>query len=92
MNAKRPFKHPSTTPAKRGLYVRDWRGTDVEPESERRLAIDLWEPVPDHRDILFPGVWYVYPGPNDATEQHLPWRKPTRAELAEFLRDNPGAA
>ena len=92
MNTKRPFKHPSTTPAKRGLCVRDWRGTDVEPASERCLAIDLWEPIKDPRDILFPGVWYVWPGWNDASEQRLPWRPATRHERMHFLARNPEAA
>ena len=90
MKRDRPFKHPSTTPAKRGLYVRDWRGTKILPERDRRLSIDLWEPVPVG-DILFPGVWYVWPGWNDASEQRLPWRPVTRAERAAFLREHPGA-
>lgn len=91
MNHKLPFRHPSTTPPKRGLYVRDWRGTKIQPAFERVLAIDLWEPVNDPRNILHPGVWYVWPGWNDASEQRLPWRKPTRTERAKFLARNPEA-
>jgi hypothetical protein len=87
----RPFKHPSTTPAKRGLYVRDWRGTSILPESDCRLSIDLWEPVRDPKDILYPGVWYVWPNWNDANEQRLPWRAVTKAERAAFLREHPNA-
>jgi hypothetical protein len=86
-----PFKHPSISPEKRGLYVRDWRGTRVVPVNERRLSIDLWEPAPKPDDILHPGVWYVWPGWNDATEQRLPWRPVTKAERAAFLRENPNA-
>ena len=90
LTVKRPFKHPSITPAKRGLYVRDWRGTKILPESDRRLSIDLWEPVPVG-DILSPGVWYVWPEWNDASEQRLPWRPVTKGERAAFLREHPGA-
>lgn len=81
-----PFKHPSTTPPERGLYARDWRGTDVLPVSERRVCIDLWEPSDDPE--LAPGCWYVTPGWNDATEQRLPWRAPSRAELLLFAMAN----
>jgi hypothetical protein len=76
-----PFKHPSVTPKKRGLYIRDWRGTHIEPAKERILRLDAWEPVNDRSDILFPGVWYVFPGLNDASHQALPWREPTDYEL-----------
>ena len=89
-STKRPFKHPSTLPKRRGLYVRDWRGTKVLPVQERRLTVDLWEPVPAG-DSLWPGVWYVWPGWNDASEERLPWRDATRAEKRTFLSDNPGA-
>lgn len=90
-NPKRPLKHWSVLPRKRGLYVRDWRGTNVLPEGDRALSIDLWIPVP-HGDELAPGIWYVWPGWNDATHQSLPWRAATRAEKTTFLRDNPEAA
>jgi hypothetical protein len=89
-STKRPFKHPRTLPKRRGLYVRDWRGTDVLPEHDRRLTMDLWMPVPAG-DSLWPGVWYVWPGWNEASEGRLPWREATRAEKATFLNDNLGA-
>jgi hypothetical protein len=89
-NPSRPLKHWSTTPKKRGLYVRDWRGTKVQPESDRRLTIDLWHPLP-LGDEYWPGFWYVWPGWNDASYERLPWRAATRAEKATFLRENPGA-
>ena len=89
-NPKRPLKHWSTTPKKRGLYVRDWRGTDVIPESDRRLCIDLWEPLPPG-DEMGKGLWYVWPDWNDASRDKLPWREATRAEKATFLRENPRA-
>lgn len=86
----RPFKHPSTTPNKRGLYVRDWRGTTVLPEHDRTLSVDLWEPLPVG-DVLAPGVWYVWPGWNDASYQQLPWREATEAEKERFLLESLGA-
>lgn len=85
-----PFRHWSLTPPKRGLYVRDWRGTDVLPESERCLSMDLWEPLPPG-DEMGPGLWYVWPGWNDASVAALPWRKPMPAEVRRFLADNPEA-
>ena len=86
-----PFKHPSVTPTKRGLYVRDWRGTSIEPAHERIVTLDAWEPVPDRRDILYPGVWYSFPGPNDSSRQALPWRAPTEFELNLHLFQYPEA-
>ena len=77
----RPFKHPSVVPQHRGIYLRDWRGTRVLPETERRLSVDLWEPVEDRADSLYPGVWYFTPGWNDATDQRLPWRELTEKEM-----------
>jgi hypothetical protein len=65
---------PGTHPTRRGLYERDWRGTDILPEEDRRIMLDMWEPVRNPRDILYPGVWYVLPEYNDASRQHLPWR------------------
>ncbi len=38
-----------------------------------------------------PGVWYVFPGINDASEQVLPWRVPTRTELAKWMARYPEA-
>ena len=86
-----PFKHPSVLPPRRGLYVRDWRGTKVLPVSDRALAIDLWWPEPNPKDILHPGVWYVYPNVNDASEQRLPWREPTIAERSWWFQRYPEA-
>lgn len=84
------WKHPSTNPPVRGLYARDWRGTDVLPESDRAVMLDLWEPAP-HCPVLKPGVWYVAPRWNDASRQRLPWREASAAELqafaASYLRD-----
>lgn len=89
-NPRLPFKHPSVTPAKRGLYVRDWRGTKIQPASDRQLCIDLWEPLPPG-DPMGPGIWYVWPGWNDASETRLPWRAATRSEKARFYAKNPEA-
>lgn len=74
-----PFKHPSLFPPARGLYVRDWRGAPIYPESERVLSVDLWEPLPEG-DAYGPGFWYVMPGINDASFMHLPWRALTDSE------------
>lgn len=90
LSVSRPFKHPQVLPTRSGLYVRDWRGTDIQPASERRLSVDLWLSLPA-RDPNGPGWWYVWPGWNDASRERLPWRAPTRSEKAEFLRENPGA-
>jgi len=63
---------------------------EYERAEERRISLDLWEPV-NRRDSLYPGVWYVqepgywwrHPatgervwmdGINDASQQRLPWR------------------
>jgi hypothetical protein len=48
--------------------------------------------VPDSRDILFPGVWYAFPGLNDASEQALPWREPTPYERQACLWAHPEAS
>lgn len=88
LSTKLPLKHPSLTPKKRGLYVRDWRGTDILPASDRVLSVDLWEPIKPP-DPMAPGLWFVWPGWNDASRERLPWREATRAEKAEFLRENP---
>lgn len=65
---------PNTHPIRRGLYERDWTNTDILPVEDRRIHLDLWEPVLNKLDILYPGVWYVSPGWNDASWQNLPWR------------------
>jgi len=71
---KTPWFPPHTHPTRRGLYERDWRGTDILPEEDRRIMLDEWIPVSNPRDILYPGVWYVLPNYNDASRQNLPWR------------------
>jgi hypothetical protein len=86
-----PFKHPSITPKTRGLYLRDWRGTQIQPEHERALHVDAWEPVSAPQDICYPGVWYVFPNINDASEQSLPWREPTHYELQVWFWKHPEA-
>ena len=70
-----PWFPANTHPARRGWYERDhrqcWRY--INPD-DRRIQLDLWEPVPKGHD-LYPGVWYVQDGGlNDASHQNLPWR------------------
>lgn len=69
---------PNTYPTRRGLYERDWTDTDILPVEERRIHMDMWEPISNPIDILYPGVWYVEPGGNDASCQNLPWRGLTK--------------
>ena len=71
---KTPWYPANTHPVRRGWYERDWRDTDILPVHERTICMDFWEPVRNPRDLLYPGVWYVLPGLNDASLQHLPWR------------------
>lgn len=78
---KTPWFEPHTHPKRRGLYERDWRETDILPEEDRCIHMDLWEPVRNPRDILYPGVWYVSPGWNDASRQNLPWRGVVRPNV-----------
>lgn len=85
-----PLKHPSIIPKERGLYVRDWRGTSITPESERILSLDWWEPVPGD-PLIGPGLWFVWPGWNDASVDRLPWREATEIERDVFFKQNPGA-
>jgi hypothetical protein len=35
----------------------------IDP-ADRRISLDLWEPVPDPKHILHPGVWYVQDPPS----------------------------
>ena len=91
LDAGLPLRHPSVLPPQRDLYVRDWRGTNILPESERTLCVDAWEPVPRRGDILYPGVWYVLPEINDASVQRLPWRPLTHRERAWIMRTSAAA-
>lgn len=90
LSTKPPFKHPSIYPKKDGLYVRDWRGTEILPATERKLHLDMWQNLPKG-DIYGPGFWYVWPDWNDASEESLPWREATRAEKYSFYKNNPKA-
>ena len=84
LDESQPLRHPSVLPRARGWYVRDWRGQRIDA-ADRVLAVDLWEPVPDRADVLYPGVWYVLDGGiNDASVQVLPWRELTQQELNVF--------
>lgn len=82
-----PFKHQSTTPKASGFYIRDWRGTDILPVSDRALSLDRWDmwPSQEERTKYGPGLWFVAPDWNDASYQHLPWREPTESELKYFF-------
>ena len=57
---KTPWFPENTHPSRRGWYERDhrncWKYAD---HTDRKITRDLWEPVNDPNDILFPGVWYV---------------------------------
>jgi hypothetical protein len=50
---------PEQVPARRGWYERDHRRVPYQNREDRRISLDLWEPVRDQRSILYPGVWYV---------------------------------
>ena len=91
LDAGLPLRHPSVLPTQSDLYVRDWRGTNILPESERMLCEDAWEPAPQRGDILDPGVWYVLPAINDASIQRLPWRPLTARERAWVMRTSAAA-
>jgi hypothetical protein len=72
-----PWYHPPQVPARRGWYERDHRQCEYQDEFDRGISRDWWEPVPDPKDVLYPGVWYVWDpvrGLNDAIHQALPWR------------------
>jgi len=90
-----PWFPGSVVPARRGWYERDHRRCYAyDNPKDRRISLDLWEPVPDG-DSLYPGVWYVQEermwfvnvftgeeklldGINDASHQQLPWRGLTK--------------
>lgn len=82
---------PDQVPARMGWYERDHRKVrEYQDDADRRISLDLWEPVNDKRSILYPGVWYVNAAGwyrnalgervyrtevlNDASHQRLPWR------------------
>lgn len=70
-----PWFPANTHPARRGWYERDHRKCPYKDKKDRGIFLDLWEPVNNPRDILYPGVWYVQAGGlNDASHQNLPWR------------------
>jgi hypothetical protein len=54
-----PWFPGDTHPVRRGLYERDHRQCSYSHEEDKRISLDLWEPVKDPKDILYPGVWYV---------------------------------
>ena len=63
-------------PARRGWYERDHRGVAAYTNpADRRISLDLWEPVRDPRDILYPGVWYVQGTPYWWTDPQTGQRK-----------------
>ena len=77
---KTDWYKPNQVPARRGYYERDHRNVWYIQPDENRIQFDLWEPVKNKRDPLYPGVWYCdneY-GINDATYQNLPWRGLTK--------------
>lgn len=73
---KTPWFSGYTVPARRGFYERDHRQVAYLSAKDRRITLDLWEPVPQRGHILHPGVWYIVDehGTNDAVFQNLPWR------------------
>ena len=60
-----PWYPANTHPTRRGWYERDHRRVIayIDP-ADRRISLDLWEPVPDPKHILHPGVWYVQDPPS----------------------------
>lgn len=55
-----PWYPADTHPVRKGWYERDHRGCVAYTNpAERRISLDLWEPVNDPKSILYPGVWYV---------------------------------
>lgn len=54
-----PWYPADTHPARRGWYERDHRQVQYQNPEDSRISLDLWEPVPNRRSILYPGVWYV---------------------------------
>lgn len=87
---KTPWFPGDVVPVRRGWYERDHRKcmNYIDP-TDRRISLDLWEPIEDPKESLYPGVWYVkepgywmelahrrvwVDGINDASRQDLPWR------------------
>jgi hypothetical protein len=56
---KTPWFQGDTHPARRGYYERDHRQCNYAYPEDKRISLDLWEPVKDPKHILYPGVWYV---------------------------------
>ena len=60
MIKRTPWFAADTHPVHYGWYERDHRNvTTYKNPLDRRICLDLWMPVRDPRDILYPGVWYV---------------------------------
>jgi hypothetical protein len=55
---------PDQVPVRRGWYERDHRQAPYQDRKDRRISLDLWEPVSDPQSILYPGVWYVQGKPH----------------------------
>lgn len=59
-----PWLPADTHPVRKGWYERDHRGcSSYTDHKDRRISLDLWEPVPNKHHILYPGVWYVKGAP-----------------------------
>lgn len=57
---KTPWYPANTHPVRKGWYERDHRRvSEYIDKADRRISLDLWEPVNDKSDSLYPGVWYV---------------------------------
>ena len=54
---------PTQYPARKGWYERDHRGCSYPDKTECIISLDIWLPMTDRRDPLYPGVWYVRSGP-----------------------------
>ena len=62
-----PWFPANTHPKWRGLYERDWRGTDILPVEDRQVILDYWIPAPNPKDSLYPGVWFIPPEWTEST-------------------------
>lgn len=70
-----PWFPPDTVPVRRGFYQRDHRQVrEYGRAADRRISLDLWQPVDDPHDSLYPGVWYVQ-------EPGYWWRNPDSGRM-----------